>query len=60
MNLKFFKSVYDKLGNDTIRSNVLQVSELVGIRKNVVRLDTNNFCNIECIFCSNKRGGGGK
>lgn len=60
MNLKFFKSVYDKLGNDTIRSNVLQVSELIGMRKNVVRLDTNNFCNIECIFCSNKRGGGSK
>ncbi len=51
-NLKFFKHIYDRLENDKIRSFLLTLMEWLGIRKNIIRMDTNNFCNIKCIMCN--------
>lgn len=49
--VKTFKTIYDKLGNDSVRSAVLKTAEHLGVRKDVIRMDTNNFCNIRCIMC---------
>ncbi len=50
-NLKKLKKIYDKLGNDSIRSKILSSAELFGMRKDILRMDTNNYCNINCIMC---------
>lgn len=47
-----FKRLYDKLGNDHIRSLVLTTAERLGMRKDIIRMDTNNNCNIRCIMCN--------
>jgi len=54
MNLKLLKKIYDFLATDKRRIKFLKIASFLKIRKNVVRLDTNNVCNIECIMCSNK------
>lgn len=54
MNLKTFKYSYDLLSSDKIRTSFLKIMETFNIPKDIVRLDTNDLCNIECIFCSNK------
>ena len=51
-NLKNLKKIYDKLGNDSIRSKVLSSAEFFGIRKDILRMDINNYCNINCIMCN--------
>jgi|GEM_PF-610034 len=53
-NLKSFKKIYDNLSNDYLRSAVLSAAGMFGIRKNLVRLDTNCCCNIRCIMCDAK------
>jgi len=54
IDLRIFKKMFDLLGNDYLRAIVLKWSEAFSIRKDIVRLDTNNVCNIECIMCWNK------
>ena len=51
-SLKRLKKIYDRLENDKIRSAALSTAEYLGIRKDIIRLDTNNFCNISCIMCN--------
>ncbi len=51
-NLKNLKKIYDRLGNDSVRSKVLSSAELLGVRKDILRMDTNNYCNISCIMCN--------
>lgn len=51
-NLKNLKKIYDKLGNDSMRSKILTSAELLGVRKDILRMDTNNYCNIHCIMCN--------
>jgi len=51
-NIKKMKKIYDKLGNDSIRSKVLTTAELLRVRKDILRMDTNNYCNIQCIMCN--------
>ncbi len=46
------KKIYDRLGNDFVRSKVLSSAELFGVRKDILRMDTNNYCNIRCIMCN--------
>lgn len=53
-NLKSLKKMYELLGNDTIRAFALNLAEKLRIRKNILRIDTNCVCNIECIMCTNK------
>ena len=53
-NLKNLKKFYDFLADDRKRVFILKILDLVGVKKNVIRLDTNNVCTIECIMCSNK------
>lgn len=52
--LKHLKKLYDILANDKIRAACLEISEKVGIKKDIIRMDTNNLCNIECIMCNHK------
>ena len=54
LSLKLAKKTYDMMKNDRIRAMSLAIAEKFGIRKDIVRLDTNNVCNIECIMCNNK------
>lgn len=42
------------MGSDTLRACLLRGAEMAGFRKEVIRLDTNNVCNIECIMCRNR------
>lgn len=51
-SLKTLKRVYDRLGNDHIRGIMLTTAERLGIRKDIIRMDTNSFCNIRCIMCN--------
>jgi len=51
-SLKTLKKVYDRLGNDHIRRFMLTTAERLGIRKDIIRMDTNSFCNIRCIMCN--------
>jgi MoaA/NifB/PqqE/SkfB family radical SAM enzyme len=51
-DLKRLKKIYDRLENDSIRSKALAFAELLGIRKDILRMDTNNYCNIKCIMCN--------
>lgn len=53
-SLRTAKKVYDIMKNDHIRAISLLMAEKLGIRKNVIRMDTNDVCNIECIMCSNR------
>jgi MoaA/NifB/PqqE/SkfB family radical SAM enzyme len=45
------KQLFDRFGDDRSRTRLLLIAELLGIRKNIVRMDTNDLCNIECIMC---------
>lgn len=51
-HLRKLKKIYDQLGNDSVRSKVLSSAELLGMRKDILRMDTNNYCNIRCIMCN--------
>jgi len=51
-SISILKKAFDMLGNDRIRAHALKTAEFFGVRKNVVRIDTNGFCNIKCIFCA--------
>lgn len=51
-SLKSLKKIYDKLKNDRLRSALLTTAEYLGMPKNVVRMDTNGYCNIRCIMCN--------
>lgn len=53
-NLKVMKKLYDKMGNDYLRSTALTAAGLLGLRKDVIRMDTNQMCNIRCIMCNSK------
>ncbi len=55
-SLKTFKKVYDKLENDHLRSIVLKTAEHIKLRKDIIRMDTNNICNIKCIMCNQNYG----
>ncbi len=59
-DLKMLKKIYDRLGNDFVRSKVLSSAELFGVRKDVLRMDTNNYCNIRCIMCNRDHTAGEK
>ncbi|MDQ7822571.1 MAG: radical SAM protein [Candidatus Eremiobacteraeota bacterium] len=52
--VRHLKKLYDLLGSDRLRAGVLQAAEALGMRKNVLRMDTNDVCNIECIMCENR------
>jgi MoaA/NifB/PqqE/SkfB family radical SAM enzyme len=54
MNLRHLKTIYDLIGNDAVRAVALKAAERLGMRKDVIRLDTNDVCNIECIMCAQK------
>jgi MoaA/NifB/PqqE/SkfB family radical SAM enzyme len=54
MELRQLKKLYDLLGSDALRATALTFAESMGIGKELVRMDTNNVCNIECIMCANK------
>lgn len=49
--LNILKKAYDLIGNDYLRAFSLRTMESLGIRKDLVRLDTNDLCNIQCIMC---------
>jgi len=51
-SLKSFKKIYDKLKNDRLRSVMLTTAEHLGMPKDIVRMDTNGYCNIRCIMCN--------
>lgn len=51
-SLKHLKKAYDKLKSDRLRSVVLDAAERLHIRKNIIRMDLNGFCNIRCIMCN--------
>lgn len=53
-SLKLAKKAYDLMKNDRVRAVSLLAAEKLGVRKDVVRMDTNDVCNIECIMCTNK------
>lgn len=53
-NLKVLKTIYDKLGNNYLRSAALTAAGLIGVRKDLIRMDTNCCCNIHCIMCNSK------
>ncbi len=53
-SLKLWKNLYDKLGNDYLRSTALTAADVLGIKKDIIRLDTNCRCNIRCIMCNSK------
>ncbi|MCL2096829.1 MAG: radical SAM protein [Oscillospiraceae bacterium] len=54
--LRTFKKIYNYLGkNKTIRGYALKTADNLNIRKNIVRMDVNNFCNVRCVFCSQFR-----
>lgn len=48
------RRIYDLVGNDVIRAHMLKGAEWLRIPKNILRVDTNNVCNIECIMCNNR------
>jgi MoaA/NifB/PqqE/SkfB family radical SAM enzyme len=50
--ISLMKKAYDLLGNDYARASALQIAGFLGIRKDVVRINTNDGCNIRCIFCA--------
>ncbi|MCX6646791.1 MAG: radical SAM protein [bacterium] len=50
-DLNILKKAYDMIGNDYLRAISLRTMESMGIRKDLVRLDTNDLCNIQCIMC---------
>ena len=52
MKLKNIKKIYDSIKNDRMRAFILQLMEIIKYRKDVVRFDTNNVCNIRCIMCN--------
>lgn len=54
-SLKILKKAYDALDNDHIRSILLGTAERFHFPKDIVRLDTNGYCNIHCIMCSQVR-----
>jgi len=54
MELRQLKKFYDLLGNDALRATALTFAETLGVGKELVRMDTNDVCNIECIMCSNR------
>lgn len=54
MELRQLKRFYDLLGNDALRAAALTFAESLGVSKELVRMDTNDVCNIECIMCSNR------
>lgn len=54
MKLKYLRKIYNLIKNDKTRSYVLAALERFNIRKDIVRLDTNDICNIECIMCNNR------
>ncbi len=54
MKLQQLKKFYDLLGNDSLRATALTIAENLGVGKELVRIDTNDVCNIECIMCSNR------
>ena len=49
--LNILKKAYDVIGNDYLRALSLRTMESMGIRKDLVRLDTNDLCNVRCIMC---------
>lgn len=51
-SLKSLKKIYDKLKSDRIRSTLLTTAEYLGMPKDIVRMDTNGYCNIRCIMCN--------
>lgn len=53
-SLKFFKRVFDLLSSDRLRASLLGLGEMVNFRKDIIRMDLNDVCNIECIMCGNK------
>ncbi|MFP3153269.1 radical SAM protein [Lachnospiraceae bacterium ZAX-1] len=55
--LKVLKKIYDRLGNDHIRGIFLSLAEYLGVRKDVIRMDTNSHCNIRCIMCNQQNKG---
>lgn len=55
-SLKVLKKVYDKLGNDYMRCVALNTADHLKIRKDIIRMDTNNICNIKCIMCNEGYG----
>lgn len=52
--LRLLKKAYGLLNNDIIRAASLVAAEKLGFRKDILRLDTNDLCNIECIMCTSK------
>ncbi|GHU41587.1 hypothetical protein FACS1894111_04110 [Clostridia bacterium] len=54
-DLKRLKKVYDKLNNDNLRSRLLKTADMLHFRKDIIRMDTNNICNVHCIMCSSPR-----
>ena len=55
MELERLKKLYNLLANDRIRAFALLFAERFNIRKDILRLDTNNMCNIRCIMCSTNK-----
>lgn len=51
-SLKSLKKIYDKLKSDRIRGTLLATAEYLGMPKDIVRMDTNGYCNIRCIMCN--------
>ena len=51
MDLKKYKKIYDSIGNNNARVLLLKFLELSKIRKDILRIDTNDLCNIFCIMC---------
>jgi MoaA/NifB/PqqE/SkfB family radical SAM enzyme len=56
MSLKVLRTIYHSIKDNRVKAFSLSALEKIGVRKDIVRLDLNDVCNIECIMCCNKPG----
>lgn len=47
----FLKKIFDRLKFRGLRIATLQTAQLFGVRNLLVRMDTNNICNLRCEMC---------
>lgn len=54
LDLKTLKNLYDSIKSDRVRAGILSALEMVRFRKDLVRMDMNDVCNIQCIMCHSR------
>ena len=51
MDLYLLQNIYRRIDSRAARLTMLKSARLLGMRTLIVRMDTNNYCNLRCIMC---------